>query len=66
VGAAVGVAALGSVLALIGAVFALRVLDDEAAETMHLPVRAKSSQLSDLQTADATCETPPACHTCLS
>jgi sugar phosphate permease len=80
VGAAVGVAALGSVLAavgafggeaagftayrvaflvaavlaLIGAVFALRVPDDEAAETMHLPVRAKRSQLGDLQTAEVT------------
>jgi MFS family permease len=76
VGAAVGVAALGSVLAavsaiggsatgvdayrvaflvaavlaLIGAVSALRVPDDEAAETMH--VRPKKSQRGDLQTAE--------------
>jgi MFS family permease len=78
VGAAVGVAALGSVLvavsslggdetdltpyrvallvaaalALIGAVFALRVPDDEAAETMHVQVRVKRSQQGDLQTAE--------------
>ncbi len=78
VGAAVGVAALGSVLAavdaigghssgftayrvaflvaavlaLIGAVSALRVPDDEAAETMQ--VRAKRSQRGDLQAAEAS------------
>jgi EmrB/QacA subfamily drug resistance transporter len=75
VGAAVGVAALGSVLAatgatagnaigftayrmaflvaavlaLVGAVSALRVPDDEAAETMQVP--AKRSQRGELQTA---------------
>jgi predicted MFS family arabinose efflux permease len=78
VGAAVGVAALGSVLAavgaiggdssgftayrvaflvaavlaLIGAVSALRVPDDEAAETMQ--VRAKRSQRGDLRAAEAS------------
>jgi MFS family permease len=75
VGAAVGVAALGSVLAaagaiggsatgflayraaflvaavlaLVGAISALRVPDDEAAETMQVP--AKRSRRGDLQTA---------------
>jgi MFS family permease len=78
VGAAVGVAALGSVLAavgaiggsatdftayrvaflvaavlaLIGAVSALRVPDDEAAETMHVEVRAKRSQRGELHAAE--------------
>jgi MFS family permease len=78
VGAAVGVAALGSVLAaaaalggdaasfmayrvaflvaavlaLVGAVSALRVPDDEAAETMHVQGRAQRSQPGDLQTAE--------------
>jgi MFS family permease len=78
VGAAVGVAALGSVLAavgaigrdatgfmayrvaflvaaglaLVGAVSALRVPDDEAAETMHLQVPAKRSRRGDLQPAE--------------
>jgi EmrB/QacA subfamily drug resistance transporter len=78
VGAAVGVAALGSVLAaaaalggdaasftayrvaflvaavlaLVGAVSAPRVLDDEAAETMHVQGRAQRSQPGDLQTAE--------------
>jgi len=77
VGAAVGVAALGSVLAavgaigrdatsftayrvaflvaaglaLVGAVSALRVPDDEAAETMQVP--AKESQRGNLQPAEA-------------
>jgi EmrB/QacA subfamily drug resistance transporter len=79
VGAAVGVAALGSVLAavgaiggdatgfiayraaflvaavlaLVGAASALRVPDEEAAETMHLKVRAKRSEPGDLQAAEA-------------
>ena len=78
VGAAVGVAALGSVLAaaaalggdaasfmayrvaflvaavlaLVGAISALRVPDDEAAETMHVQGRAQRSQPGDLQTAE--------------
>jgi hypothetical protein len=43
---------VAAALALIGAVFALRVPDDEAAETMHLQVRAKRSQQGDLQTAE--------------
>jgi EmrB/QacA subfamily drug resistance transporter len=77
VGAAVGVAALGSVLAavgalggsatdftayrvaflvaavlaLVGAVSALRVPDDEAAETMHVQVSAKRSRRGELKTA---------------
>jgi EmrB/QacA subfamily drug resistance transporter len=77
VGAAVGVAALGSVLsaagaiggsatgflayraaflvaavlALVGAVSALRVPDEEAAETMHLQVSEKRTQRGALQTA---------------
>jgi MFS family permease len=79
VGAALGVAALGSVLAavgaiggdatgfiayraaflvaavlaLVGAASALRVPDEEAAETMHLKVRAKRSEPGDLQAAEA-------------
>jgi hypothetical protein len=43
---------VAAVLALIGAVFALRVPDDEAAETMHVQVRAKRSRQGDLQTAE--------------
>ena len=43
---------VAAVLALVGAVSALRVLDDEAAETMHLPVRAKRSQPGGLQTME--------------
>jgi hypothetical protein len=43
---------VAAALALIGATFALRVPDDEAAETMHLQVRAKRSQQGDLRAAE--------------
>jgi hypothetical protein len=43
---------VAAAVALIGAMFALRVPDDEAAETMHLQVRPKRSQQSDLQAAE--------------
>ncbi len=43
---------VAAVLALVGAVSALRVPDDESAETMHVQVRAKRSQPGDLQTAE--------------
>jgi hypothetical protein len=39
------------VLALVGAVSALRVPDEEAAETMHLQVSEKRTQRGALQTA---------------
>jgi hypothetical protein len=45
---------VAAALALIGAVSALRVPDDEAAQTMHLQVRTKSSLRGDLQTAIAS------------
>jgi hypothetical protein len=43
---------VAAALAVIGAAFALRVPDDEAAETMHVKVRAKRSQQSDLRAAE--------------
>jgi hypothetical protein len=43
---------VAAVLALVGAMSALRVPDDEAAETMHLQVRAKRSQRGDRRAAE--------------